>query len=234
MREWRKRKEAEDPGFLDRERAKARARQAERVKILSQDPEWVERERVRKAEMMRSKRADPETRAALNARKRELAQHPEAKRKQADWMRDWRSENSERVAAYQKQWREKNAEKVSEYGKEYMPKYLAREEVQHASRCRHLWSNYKMTIAEFNTLWEHQSGKCAICSIGLLPRGRSSNSVAVDHNHDTGAVRGLLCQLCNRGVGAFKDDPTILKSAAEYLQDKGYYGGNSIGGHNAQ
>lgn len=225
MKAWRARKELEDPGYLEREREKARVRQAERRAKLSQDPEWVEKERVRKAEAMRAKRADPESRAALNARKRVLAQRPEAKRKQAEAMKDWKSKNSEQVAAYQKQWREENAEHVAQYGKAYMAEYMSKPEVQEATWRRNLWKNYKMTDAEFNELWSVQSGQCAICSVELLPRGRQPNAVAVDHNHDTGAVRGLLCQACNRGIGLFYDSPSILQSAVKYLEERGHYGG---------
>lgn len=235
MKAWRARKELGDPGYLEREREKARVRQAERLAELSQDPEWVEKERVRKAEAMRAKRADPETRATLNARKRELAQRPDAKQKQAERMKDWRSENSEQVAAYQKQWREENAEHVSNYGKAYMAEYTAREDVQEQIWRRNLWRNYKMTDAEFNELWNVQSGRCAICRVELLPRGRQPNAVAVDHNHDTGSVRGLLCQACNRGIGLFYDNPSILQSAAKYLEERGNYGGKTLeGGQNGE
>ena len=235
MKAWRARKELEDPGYLEREREKARVRQAERLAKLSQDPEWVAKERQRQAEAMRAKRADPETRAALNARKRELAQRPEAKLKQAEAMKDWKSKNSEQVAAYHKQWREENAEQVSAYNKAYLAEYNARDDVKAKTRTRHLWANYKMTDAEFNDLWNLQNGRCAICCTEMLPRGRQPNAVAVDHNHDTGAVRGLLCQLCNRGIGAFKDDPAILQSAARYLEDRGYYGGKTLeGGQNGK
>lgn len=227
MKAWRARKELEDPGYLEREREKARVRQAERLAKLSQDPEWVEKERVRKAEAMRAKRADPETRATLNARQRELAQRPEAKRKQAERLKDWKSKNSEQVAAYHKQWREENAEHVANYSKTYMAEYLAREEVQVQTWRRNLWRNYRMTDAEFNELWNAQSGQCAICSVELLPRGRQPNAVAVDHNHDTGAVRGLLCRACNHGLGLFYDSPTILQSAAKYLNERGHYGSKS-------
>ena len=84
-----------------------------------------------------------------------------------------------------------------------------------------------MTAAEFNDLWTSQNGKCGICEVDLMPRGRQSNSVAVDHNHENGAVRGLLCQACNRAIGLFKDNPRILQSAAEYLENRGHYGGKT-------
>lgn len=228
MKEWRVRKELESPGYLDREREKARLRQAERLDRLSQNPEWVEKERLRKAESMRKKRSDSETRAALNARRRELAQEPEAKRKQAERQKDWKSKNSEKVSAYRKQWREENAEHVSNYGKRYMAEYVEKPEVRAKMWKRNLWKNYKMTAAEFNTLWQSQNGQCCICEVDLLPRGRQSNSVAVDHNHENGSVRGLLCQACNRAIGLFKDSPRTLQSAARYLEERGNYCGNSL------
>lgn len=230
MKAWRAKKELEEPGYLAREREKARIRQAARLEVLSQDPPWVEKKRQQTAECMRRKRADPETRAALNARKRELAQNPEAKRKHAERMKDWKSKNSEKVSAYHKQWREENAEHVSNYAKEYMADYLKDPQVQAQIWERGLWKNYQLTADEFNKMWQAQDGKCLICKVELMPRGRKKNSAAVDHNHQTGAVRGLLCRLCNHGLGAFRDNPNILQSAAKYLEDNGYYGGNAIKG----
>lgn len=194
--------------------------------------ERLEAERERKRIAIAKRRSDPEVRATLNARRRELAQKPEAKRKQAERLKDWKSKNSEKVSAYQKQWREENAEHVSNYARKYMAKYVENPEVQTQIWERNLWKNYKMTAAEFNDLWKSQNGKCGICEVDLLPRGRQNNSVAVDHNHKTGAVRGLLCHACNRAIGLFKDNPKILQSAAKYLEDRGHYGGKHLKGEN--
>jgi len=60
---------------------------------------------------------------------------------------------------------------------------------------------------------EKQGGGCAIC--GARPKSRRLN---IDHEHGTGAVRGLLCPRCNRGLGWFADQPYRLEGAALYLK----------------
>ena len=57
------------------------------------------------------------------------------------------------------------------------------------------------------------TGKCEICR-GPVEHG----SVNIDHCHTSGKARGLLCHLCNKGLGAFKDDPQLLQTAANYLE----------------
>lgn len=138
-------------------------------------------------------------------------------------MKRWRAANQERIKAYQKNWRAENAVAVAEYQKEYQKDYNSRDEVKAETMRRNLWKNYKMTPDEFNGLWEAQSGKCAICDVDMAPRGRAKNSVAVDHNHENGAVRGLLCRTCNVGIGYLNDDPDLLIAAAEYLIERGFY-----------
>lgn len=69
---------------------------------------------------------------------------------------------------------------------------------------------YGLTGPEFQALLNRQDGKCAICDTPMA-------TPHVDHCHATGAVRGLLCKLCNAGLGQFKDDTARLQRAVEYL-----------------
>lgn len=68
--------------------------------------------------------------------------------------------------------------------------------------------------SEFDALLSEQGGCCAICGIHFLD---AKNKFRVDHNHETLQIRGLLCQHCNSGLGFFKDSPTRLAMAIEYL-----------------
>ena len=66
------------------------------------------------------------------------------------------------------------------------------------------------------------SKKCACCGREILLHGSSvdNNNIArVDHNHETGKVRGLLCNDCNRGIGLLKDNPMFLANALKYLEN---------------
>lgn len=70
-------------------------------------------------------------------------------------------------------------------------------------------SSYGLTEDEWNALFDSQRGLCAICE--------NNKPLRVDHDHNTGAVRGLLCGECNLGLGKFKDDPHLLKRALAYV-----------------
>lgn len=80
----------------------------------------------------------------------------------------------------------------------------------------HLWRRYGLTIKRYRKLEEEQGGVCAICSEQSI-RLRLS----VDHCHNTGKIRGLLCERCNTLLGRIKDNPMILLSAIIYLEDNG-------------
>lgn len=84
-----------------------------------------------------------------------------------------------------------------------------------------LKKKYNISLEEFHVLWIAFKGKCGICNIDMISplaqQGQPLNAVVVDHNHDTGNMRGLLCNGCNKGLGLFKDNPSILLKAKEYL-----------------
>lgn len=74
---------------------------------------------------------------------------------------------------------------------------------------------YGISRKDYNELLWQQGGVCAICK--TEKPGRNHTHFHVDHNHKTGTVRGLLCDLCNRGLGYFKDSSALLEKAAKYL-----------------
>lgn len=76
---------------------------------------------------------------------------------------------------------------------------------------------YGLTIEEYTALLLRQGGRCAICNSASTKRTRSAY-FAVDHNHETGKVRGLLCNNCNIGIGALEDSVTYLMNAVQYLE----------------
>jgi hypothetical protein len=83
----------------------------------------------------------------------------------------------------------------------------------------HLRDRFGITLEHYDSLLASQNDVCAICN---GPETAKRNGVirrlSVDHNHSTGAVRGLLCQKCNSGIGYFRESAELLKAAITYLQ----------------
>ncbi len=75
--------------------------------------------------------------------------------------------------------------------------------------------------SQYEALLLKQGGKCAICGAthGHVSKRGVVCRLAVDHDHRTGTIRGLLCNSCNRGLGRFKDSVVILEVAARYLRE---------------
>jgi hypothetical protein len=85
--------------------------------------------------------------------------------------------------------------------------------------CYGCWRNwwllrkYGITNTQFAELLASQQGRCKICRIE--ENGRTWH---VDHCHESGVVRGILCDKCNRGLGHFNDSAEVLRRAADYLE----------------
>lgn len=86
----------------------------------------------------------------------------------------------------------------------------------------HIRRKYGLTRTQYEQMLAEQGGTCAICHNPETVKDRSGNLrlLAVDHDHEWGCVRALLCDKCNRGIAAFLDDIGLLRRAADYI--KGY------------
>lgn len=81
---------------------------------------------------------------------------------------------------------------------------------------------YGLTTEQYNDKLVQQEYSCAICGTKHnLEIKNNKGILVVDHDHDTNQVRDLLCHACNMGLGKFKDNPELLKLAAEYLRKHG-------------
>lgn len=77
----------------------------------------------------------------------------------------------------------------------------------------HRMSKYGVSDQEFTLMLKAQDNRCAICKEVF----KSSRATHIDHCHDTGKVRGLLCHSCNVGIGHLKDSVMVLQNAIDYL-----------------
>lgn len=84
---------------------------------------------------------------------------------------------------------------------------------QKTERTGHRWSKYGLTPTDVLEMLSEQSSRCAICSKAI-----TAEKCHVDHDHSTGAIRGLLCKRCNCSIGHFDEDPVILRMAATYIE----------------
>lgn len=80
----------------------------------------------------------------------------------------------------------------------------------------HLKRLFHITLEEYDAMWKAQGECCAICR--KPPEDSRGFRPHVDHCHSTGKVRGILCGLCNKGLGMFRDDLVVVQQAARYLE----------------
>jgi hypothetical protein len=127
-------------------------------------------------------------------------------------LKDFRFSNLEVVSGiegYDHNNREERIAYHREYRKNYAPKYTEGD----------LKYKFGISLSEYSKLIIDQGNKCAICDQPetQLRNGRIK-ALAVDHDHETGKVRGLLCCACNQALGKFKDEKKLLLAAVAYLE----------------
>ena len=140
---------------------------------------------------------------------------PASKKEHREYMRQWRTKNLERAREIGRQSYQRRRE-----DEEFRAARLAANrkwKAAHPERVREyaLKNNgIGLTLEEYRELLRRQNGVCAICK-----RDDSRGSLAVDHCHKTGLVRGLLCRSCNTSLGKMNDDPELLRRAIAYLEN---------------
>lgn len=123
-------------------------------------------------------------------------------------------------AEYQKQWRENNPDKIKKY-KAKQKAYDARWKAKHPERYRrknkskNLKAKYGISIEEYEALLEEQSSICPICN---RPLDDENEQIDVDHCHDSGKVRNIVHNKCNRLLACCEDSIERLESAIKYLR----------------
>jgi hypothetical protein len=101
-----------------------------------------------------------------------------------------------KLAAYQREWTRKNPRKLKEYNLRW---------------------RYGLTLEEFDAIIASQNDACAVC-FRPFNHDPQKRDIVVDHNHDTGQMRGIVCAKCNAILGRVDRDVEILKRAVAYLE----------------
>lgn len=109
---------------------------------------------------------------------------------------------SKRTKESQQRYFEANKEKIITYRRDW-----------------HFKRKYGISLEDYDTKRIEQGHRCYICGTHEVETHRGH--LCVDHDHDLGLVRKLLCSKCNQGLGLFNDSPELLDKAANYLREHG-------------
>ncbi len=126
----------------------------------------------------------------------------------------------QKLCANSKRWADANRERLAAYRVKYTEEN--RLAIRLRDRKKKLKRAYGLSEQDALDMLEAQGGKCAICrkTVGLF-LGKGKGTAHIDHDHDTGKTRKILCPTCNTGLGSFGDSSEMLETAAKYLRDHG-------------
>jgi hypothetical protein len=198
-----------------------RRRQKHAAKFAAQKKVYREKHAARLAAFQRAYRTANKDRISA----REKSYREAHKDRIAAQKRDYHARNKELIAARDKARRKKHAVKIAARAKTYRRKHAARINARwrawykgySARNRRRIWltdvkKNYGLSSEIIEQLERWQKGKCAICRTPFMFK-----TPHVDHCHQTGKLRGLLCSFCNSGIAHFNDDPRRIRHAISYL-----------------
>ena len=130
----------------------------------------------------------------------------------------WRRKNPDKVRAMRARHYQKHKQKVQARAAGWRKSNVEKRRLQSAAwkkknpgkvKASLFKTRYGVSFEVFETLFEAQKGRCAICKTGPAEH--------TDHDHESGNIRGLLCSRCNLALGLFRDSQLVLKSALTYL-----------------
>lgn len=125
------------------------------------------------------------------------------------YQKEYASKNKESVQARNKDWRKENRDRLLEEKKKH---YLSNPDATWRSNLK---NKYGITADEYHEMLTTQASGCAVC--GHIP-GPGEKRLCVDHDHETDAVRDLLCNWCNLSLGWAEEEPHRLRALAEYIE----------------
>ncbi len=131
-----------------------------------------------------------------------------------DWWLMRTKEQKKKHAEYMRAYSQRNPEK----------KKLLRKRYRKNHKANQLKAKYGITIEEYQAMFDSQGGVCKLCGqeeTTRISRGDGIRSLAVDHDHNTGKVRGLLCYQCNVVLGQYEKHKDLFPKFQEYLDSTG-------------
>lgn len=153
--------------------------------------------------------------------------HNKNKERAKKYAKKYRTENSYIISLKKKKYQEKNKNKISDYMKKYYLKnkesmlYIKREYYKRNSkklRDKRIINQYGISQNEYDEMFIKQGGVCEIClKVETSKQGEVLKSLSIDHDHESGKVRGLLCGRCNAAIGLLKEDIELFEKAKKYL-----------------
>jgi len=177
-------------------------------------------------------------------RKKKASEYYQANKEELkEYQKEYRRKNKPKLALQKQDYYQKNKEKITEYKKEYnlnhprdrkeyhnnlyqknkdryteqaRRRYMEENPLKKKKRRRanHLLAVYGLSLEDYNDLYNQQQGCCAICG---KHQSEIKRTLFVDHNHDTGKIRGLLCYTCNSGLGFYENNE---ENVLNYLKEK--------------
>lgn len=124
--------------------------------------------------------------------------------------RAWYERNRDYAISRAQRWRDANPDRYEESRRRNREEN--RDHLRKINRSGHLRRKYGLTPADYEFLRITQGDLCAICG------EREETGLHIDHHHETGLIRGLLCGKCNKAIGLLREDPTLFEAASAYLQ----------------